>query len=105
LQYGRRVARLPARPIGAPVRALGYRRVSTLEQAESGAGLDAQLTTLTAEATRRGCELEVLTDAAWSAKTLERPALAEALTRLDGGDADVLVVAKLDRLSRSTLDF
>lgn len=99
------MARLPTRPVDAPVRALGYRRVSTLEQVESGAGLDAQLTTLTAEATRRGWDLEVLTDAGWSAKTLERPALAEALTRLDGGDADVLVVAKLDRLSRSTLDF
>lgn len=87
------------------MRALGYRRVSTLEQAESGAGLDAQLVILTAEAARRGWQLEVVTDAGWSAKTLDRPALADALTRLDAGGANVLVVAKLDRLSRSTLDF
>lgn len=34
-----------------------------------------------------------------------RPQLEEALTLLDDGDAELLVVAKLDRLSRSMLDF
>jgi len=46
----------------------------------------------------------VLTDAGLSAKTLDRPALAEALTRLDGGEATVLMVSKLDRLTRSVHD-
>lgn len=34
-----------------------------------------------------------------------RPGLQEALERLDRGEADVLLAAKLDRLSRSTKDF
>jgi DNA invertase Pin-like site-specific DNA recombinase len=34
-----------------------------------------------------------------------RPALGRALRALDTGEADTLAVAKLDRLSRSTLDF
>jgi DNA invertase Pin-like site-specific DNA recombinase len=105
LLYGPMMIRAIRGTPGAPVQAVGYRRVSTLEQAESGAGLDAQLATLTAEASRRGWQLEVVTDAGWSAKNLDRPALADALIRLDAGEADVLVVAKLDRLSRSTLDF
>jgi DNA invertase Pin-like site-specific DNA recombinase len=36
---------------------------------------------------------------------VNRPALMSALTRLDGGEADVLMVSKLDRLSRSVKDF
>jgi len=36
---------------------------------------------------------------------MNRPALNGALDRLDRGEADVLVVAKLDRLSRSVRDF
>ncbi len=35
----------------------------------------------------------------------KRPALAQALALVDGGQVDVLAVAKLDRLSRSVLDF
>lgn len=34
-----------------------------------------------------------------------RPGLAEALATIDAGKADGLVIAKLDRLSRSLLDF
>lgn len=85
--------------------ALGYVRVSTEEQAGSGLGLDAQRATLTAEAARRGWELQLLTDAGVSAKTLDRPGLNRALEVLAAGDAQVLVVAKLDRISRSVSDF
>ena len=35
----------------------------------------------------------------------KRPLLADVLARLDAGEADALVVARLDRLSRSMLDF
>jgi len=46
------------------------------------------------------------TDAAASGRSItSRPALASALGRVEGGEAGVLVVAKLDRLSRSLLDF
>ncbi|WP_432506693.1 recombinase family protein [Kineococcus arenarius] len=86
-------------------RVLAYLRVSTEEQAHSGAGLDAQRTALSAEATRRGWQLEFVVDAGHSAKDLNRPARASALARLNARQADVLLVAKLDRLSRSVHDF
>ena len=90
----------------ATLRAVGYVRVSTDEQADSGLGLDAQRAAIEAETARRGWELHgVYTDTA-SGKTLSRrPGLEDALAKLDRGDADALVVAKLDRLSRSTKDF
>jgi DNA invertase Pin-like site-specific DNA recombinase len=87
-------------------RALAYIRVSTGEQAESGAGLAAQRKAVTDEVARRGWLLqEVIEDAGYSAATLDRPGLTDALQRLDGRKADVLVVSKLDRLSRSVGDF
>src|ERR1035437_1326039 len=89
------------------IRAVGYRRVSTVEQADSGAGLAAQQLIIEAEAARRGWVLvEVHTDEAASGKSLVgRVALEAAITAVESGRADVLVVAKLDRLSRSLLDF
>lgn len=48
---------------------------------------------------------EVIEDAGYSAKDLKRPGVKAALEALKDGDADALVVAKLDRLSRSMLDF
>jgi DNA invertase Pin-like site-specific DNA recombinase len=87
------------------VRALGYIRVSTDEQVGSGLGLDAQRATLLAEAERRGWYLDLVVEDGRSAKDLNRPALVEALERLDRKQADVMVVAKLDRLSRSVADF
>ena len=88
------------------MRAITYARVSTEDQADSGAGLDAQHATLTASLAHRGWELvDALVDEGRSGGNLNRPALTEALDRLDAGEADALVVAKLDRLSRSVLDF
>lgn len=87
-------------------RVVGYLRVSTEEQAGSGLGLADQRAAITAEARRRDWEdLELVEDAGWSAKDLRRPGIGRALARLAAGDAQVLVVAKLDRLSRSLLDF
>jgi len=87
------------------MRVLGYVRVSTSEQASSGAGLDAQRAMIAAEAERRGWHVEWIEDAGSSAKDLRRPGIQEALQRLCAGEADALVIAKLDRLSRSLLDF
>jgi len=85
---------------------LGYVRVSTDEQADSGAGLEAQRTAILAECERRGWELaEIVEDAGYSAKDLRRPGIIDVLERLARGEAGTLVVAKLDRLSRSVLDF
>lgn len=84
---------------------IGYVRVSTGAQEVNGYGLDAQREAITAECERRGWRLVETVTEARSAKDLRRPVLAAALDRLDAGDADGLVVAKLDRLSRSVLDF
>lgn len=87
-------------------RVLGYLRVSTEEQVESGAGLAAQRSAIEAECARRGWDLlEVAEDKALSGGTLNRPGLSHALDRLDAGEADLLLAAKLDRLSRSVHDF
>lgn len=88
-----------------PVRALGYVRVSTDEQVDSGLGLAAQRRTLAQEAERRGWQLEVIEDAGYSGKSLDRPGLTDVLQRLDRRQADVLLVSRLDRLSRSVRDF
>ena len=88
------------------MRVIGYVRVSTEEQAMSGAGLQAQRAAIAREARRRGWELvETIEDRGYSAKDLRRPGVQEALRALEAGDANALVVAKLDRLSRSMLDF
>src|SRR6476469_5601654 len=88
------------------MRVIGYVRVSTDEQMSSGAGLEAQRQAIVADCLRRGWQLvEVLEDAGYSAKDMRRPGVQEALRTLKAGEASALVVAKLDRLSRSMLDF
>ena len=85
---------------------LGYVRVSTVEQADSGAGLEAQRTAIQLACEQRGWELvAVIEDAGFSAATLSRPGITEAFDVVESGTASVLVVAKLDRLSRSLVDF
>jgi DNA invertase Pin-like site-specific DNA recombinase len=86
---------------------LGYIRVSTDKQVQSGAGLDSQVLFLEAEARRRGLDLEIIQEVeAMSGKSyIKRTALNQAMDRLDKGQASGLAVAKLDRLSRSVADF
>src|SRR5438445_3184221 len=86
-------------------KAIGYIRVSTDKQAEHGVSLDAQQAKLAAYAALYDVELvEVIVDAGVSAKTLERPGLQRALHMLRKGQAHALLVAKLDRLTRSVED-
>lgn len=85
--------------------ALGYVRVSTLDQAEHGASLAAQRAALTEEAARRGWDLEIVADEGMSGKNLNRPGMLAALDRLDAGLADMLLATRLDRISRSVADF
>jgi DNA invertase Pin-like site-specific DNA recombinase len=89
------------------VRVIGYVRVSTGEQAVNGAGLAAQRDGIVNEAARRGWEVVAIhEDGGASGRTLDgRPGLSAALSAVAAGDADGLVVAKLDRLSRSLIDF
>jgi DNA invertase Pin-like site-specific DNA recombinase len=88
---------------------IGYLRVSTEEQANSGLGLEAQRDTIQRYADAHSWEVVWYEDAGLSAKSLDRPQLQAALARLHvlpkHRDVDGVVVAKLDRLSRSVVDF
>jgi DNA invertase Pin-like site-specific DNA recombinase len=85
---------------------IGYLRCSTEEQRISGLGLADQRGVIDQAAARQGwSDVEFISDAGYSAKNLSRPGIADALAQLARGEASVLVVAKLDRLSRSLLDF
>lgn len=89
------------------MQAIGYLRVSTGRQADSGAGIEAQRTAILAEATRRGwaaADVQFIEETA-SGKNAKRPGLELAREALASGDAGALVVSKMDRLSRSLLDF
>lgn len=81
----------------------GYTRVSTDEQADRRYGLEAQRDTIDTEVTRRGWTVEHFADEGVSGKAIG-PKLAEVLQLLASGQGDGLVVAKLDRLSRSIVN-
>ena len=80
-----------------------YTRVSTEEQALSRNGLEAQRASIDAEADRRGWSMEHYTDAGVTGKVIG-PQLREVLQLLASRQGDGLVVAKLDRLSRSIVN-
>ena len=86
---------------------IGCLRVSTEEQAHSGLGLEAQRETIQRYADSHGWNVVWYEDAGVSAKSLDRPQWQAALARLHPKKRDVqgIVVAKLDRLSRSVQDF
>jgi DNA invertase Pin-like site-specific DNA recombinase len=84
---------------------VGYLRCSTVEQLDSGLGLSAQRRAIEDEANRRGWTIVQWNEDALSGKSLVRPGLLAALEAVDTGKAGTLMVAKLDRLSRSLADF
>jgi len=87
-------------------KAIGYIRVSTIEQGQDGHSLGAQRAKIEAYASLYELELiEVIEDAGVSAKTLNRPGLQKALEMLTTGEADALIIFKLDRLTRSVADW
>jgi len=86
-------------------RAVGYTRVSTGEQADSGLGLEAQRSAIRTAAMRLGLDLvAVHEDAGVSGSTTaeERIGLMSAIGLLKRGD--VLIVAKRDRLGRDVVN-
>src|SRR5262245_21477043 len=86
-------------------KAVGYIRVSTDKQADHGVSLEAQHAKLVQYAALYDLELgDVIVDAGVSAKTLDRPGLQRALGMLRKDQASALLVAKLDRLTRSVKD-
>src|SRR5580765_3754592 len=85
--------------------AIGYVRVSTDRQAEYGVSLDAQEAKIRAMATVQGAELiEVIVDGGESAKSLNRPGLQRLMALVNSGKVQAVIVAKLDRLTRSVKD-
>lgn len=90
---------------GTP-KVVGYCRVSTDMQAESGLSLDAQREQILAYAKLRGwLVIKILVDPGYSGKNKDRPALQELLTLVkDSSTIHAVVVTKLDRLTRSIKD-
>lgn len=85
--------------------ALLYVRVSTGRQVDEGHSIGSQVAALTTAAEARGYRCEVVTELGKSAgKVSNRPALRDAMTRLDAGQAGALFALDLDRLSRSVGD-
>lgn len=84
---------------------VGYLRVSTDEQGESGAGLEAQRAKIESECARRGWAILRFEQDILSGRSLRRPGVQAALAACESGEADGIVVSALDRLSRSMLDF
>jgi site-specific DNA recombinase len=87
------------------MRAIGYARVSTDKQADHGVSLEAQEAKIRAMATVQGAEIiELIVDGGESAKDLKRPGMDRLLTLVDERKVDTVIIAKLDRLTRSVKD-
>jgi site-specific DNA recombinase len=88
-----------------PTTVIGYVRVSSEEQAASGLSLEAQRERIRAYCVARGWELaDIVTDAGWSASTLERPGMELVRKLMAEKLVDAVVAVKLDRLTRSVRD-
>jgi DNA invertase Pin-like site-specific DNA recombinase len=89
------------------MKAIGYTRCSTNEQADSGLGLEAQAERIRAYCTMRGSELlDLITDAGVSGgKPLaSRDGGQRLLTAIRERKADGVVMLKLDRMFRNAGD-
>ena len=87
------------------MRAFIYVRVSTQEQAKEGYSIDEQIERLNAFCKAHGWTVAKLyTDAGYSGGNTERPALKELVRDIKKNMADIVLVYKLDRLSRSQKD-
>jgi len=87
------------------MKAIGYVRVSTTDQADNGESLHMQESKIKAMAEVQGAELsQVVMDAGESAKSLNRPGMARLLELVSSRSVDAVIVLKLDRLTRSVRD-
>nr|WP_231563777.1 recombinase family protein [Anoxybacillus sp. KU2-6(11)] len=82
-----------------------YVRVSTDEQAKEGFSIPAQRERLRAFCASQGWEIvQEYIEEGWSAKDLERPQMRQLLKDIKKGNIDIILVYRLDRLTRSVLD-
>jgi site-specific DNA recombinase len=87
------------------VQVYGYTRVSTDEQARDGVSLAMQQAKLEAYAVVKDWTLvEVIRDEGVSAKSLWRPGLERMVAQITAKEVDVVMIYKLDRLTRSVVD-
>src|SRR5277367_112139 len=87
------------------MKTIGYVRVSTDKQAERGTSLEAQADKIRAMALVQGAELsDIIVESGESAKSLNRPGMTKLLALVDAGQVKAVIVAKLDRLTRSVKD-
>lgn len=82
-----------------------YCRVSTLEQAEQGYSLIAQQEKLEAYAKGMGYSIfNIYVDDGFSGKNLQRPAVTKLINDVKNGLINIVLIYKLDRLSRKVKD-
>ena len=82
-----------------------YIRVSTQEQAEEGYSLGEQEERLKKYAEAMEWKVEhIYKDGGFSGGNMERPALKQMIDAIKHGKTDIVLVDKLDRLSRSQFD-
>jgi DNA invertase Pin-like site-specific DNA recombinase len=87
------------------LRAAGYVRVSTEEQAREGFSLGAQRTAIERRVEAEGWSLErIYADEGWSGLRADRPDYVAALDDAAAGRFDVLIVWRSDRLGRETVE-
>tara|TARA_Y100000593_G_scaffold94622_1_gene194709 strand:- start:2245 stop:2943 length:699 start_codon:yes stop_codon:yes gene_type:complete len=85
--------------------AIGYIRVSTKKQSDTGVSLSAQRRKIEMYAELHDINLiDIVVDAGVSASGLDRTGLNKAIELLQDGTAQALIVTKLDRLTRSVKD-
>lgn len=82
-----------------------YVRVSTNKQAEEGYSIPQQIERLQKYCEAMGWQVvKIYTDDGYSGGDLERPAMTQMIKEIEKGNCDVVLVDKLDRLSRSQFD-
>ncbi len=83
---------------------IGYVRVAPRERVDERPGLEGQRRTLEAAAAERGWDLVRVERDVRSGRTMRRPGLRAALAACREGEAEGILVARLDRLTYSLAD-
>jgi len=87
------------------IRAVGYCRVSTDEQAQEGLSLEYQSSRIRAYAESQDWQItDIYTDAGFSGKDTNRPEFQRMIENLKTGCSDILIVLKVDRFTRKQRD-
>lgn len=87
------------------MRAVGYVRVSTDDQAREGLSLDSQRQRIANFCAAKAWTLfKIISDPGYSAKDLNRPGIQEVINMAQEKAFQVLVICKLDRITRNIRD-